>query len=164
MAIVARPRYDQHKKQWWNGLVGIFPFARVVAAQRSSKNRAKGTMELKAIECVNGKEHEKMMIEHVLPALKEKWPGSKKETIYIQMDNVKPHTQAVDRRFHEAAKEGGWDIRIRRQPAKSPDVNTLDLGFFNSIQSLQYQTTPKNLFELVDSTKKAFYNQERVIL
>ena len=80
------------------------------------------------------------------------------------MDNAKPHTEAVDRRFHEAAKKGGWDIRIKRQPAKSPDLNILDLGFFNSIQSLQYQHAPKNEMELAKVTEEAFYGQDRIIL
>ena len=100
LAIVARPRYDHHKKSWWNGLIGIWPFAKEEPAKRTSKNRVKGTMELKATQSVTGKEHEQMMLEKVLPALKASWPSGKNRTIYIQMDNAKPHTQAVDKRFH----------------------------------------------------------------
>ena len=80
------------------------------------------------------------------------------------MDNAKSHTQTVDQRFHEEACKDGWDIRIRRQPAKSPDLNILDLGFFNSIQSLQYEASPKNMTELAKVTTEAFYNQQRIIL
>ena len=69
------------------------------------------------------------------------------------------------KRFNEAAKEGGWDIRIKRQLAKSPDLNILDLGFFNSFQSLQYQhAPPKNEVELAKVTEEAFYVQDRIIL
>ncbi|KAG3089646.1 hypothetical protein PI125_g17949 [Phytophthora idaei] len=35
----------------------------------------------------------------------------------------------------QAAKESGWDIRMEFQPPKSPDMNILDLGIFNAIQS-----------------------------
>ena len=33
------------------------------------------------------------------------------------------------------ARHGGPDIRIESQPAKSPDMNANDLGFYNSIDS-----------------------------
>jgi hypothetical protein len=42
------------------------------------------------------------------------------------------------------------------QPANSPHLNVLDLGFFNIIQSLQHKEAPKNVDELVSSVVKAF--------
>ncbi|XP_021773246.1 uncharacterized protein LOC110737179 [Chenopodium quinoa] len=38
----------------------------------------------------------------------------------------------------------------------SPDLNVLDLGLFNVIQSIQYQSFPKNLGELIDRVKEAY--------
>lgn len=40
-------------------------------------------------------------------------------------------------------------MRLVCQPANLPDFNVLDLGFFNSIQSIQYKTSSKTTEELV---------------
>ena len=42
------------------------------------------------------------------------------------------------------------------QPAKSPDMNVLDLGFFNAIQSLQYRQVATKIDEFVDALHCAF--------
>jgi len=49
----------------------------------------------------------------------------------------------------------GWDIGFALQPANLPDLNTLDLGFFRAIQSLQYQKPAKNLDEMIDRVLRA---------
>ena len=51
---------------------------------------------------------------------------------------------------------GGWDISFVHQPANSPDCNTLNLAFFRTIQSLQYQKCPKNIDELIAHVQEAF--------
>jgi len=51
--------------------------------------------------------------------------------------------------FCEVAKLDGFDMRLVCQPANSSDFNVLDLGFFNSIQSIQYKTSSKTTEELV---------------
>ena len=66
-AAVARPRFDTAKNQWFTGLLGIWPFCKQVRAQRSSRNRAAGTVETKPVS-VDNKQHKKMMLEHILPA------------------------------------------------------------------------------------------------
>lgn len=57
-------------------------------------------------------------------------------------------------------KKHGYDIRLVCQLANSPDLNILDLRFFNSIQSIQYKTTLRTLEELVDVVDKAFQDYE----
>lgn len=42
------------------------------------------------------------------------------------------------------------------QPANSPDLNILDLGFFSAIQSLQHQTCPKTVQDLVHAVEESF--------
>ena len=42
------------------------------------------------------------------------------------------------------------------QPPNSPDLNVLDLGFFSTIQSLQYKESPKNIDDLVNIVVKSF--------
>jgi hypothetical protein len=53
-------------------------------------------------------------------------------------------------------KPGGWNIGFTCQPANSPTCNTLNLAFFHAIQSLQYQTWPKNINDLIVYVHEAF--------
>ena len=48
------------------------------------------------------------------------------------------------------------DIRIINQPPNSPDMNVLDLGFFNSLQSLAYGTISGSIDELIANVQKEF--------
>jgi hypothetical protein len=50
----------------------------------------------------------------------------------------------------------GWDIGFALQPANSPDLNTLGLGFFRAIQSLQCQKPAKNLDEMIEIVHEAY--------
>ena len=69
-----------------------------------------------------------MLLDNVIPAIKAKFPTSRKNRpIYIQMDNAKPHTVRVDKLIEEQCSQDGWDIRIKKQPPNSPDLNVLDL-------------------------------------
>jgi hypothetical protein len=98
-----------------------------------------------------------MMIDKVLPAIRSKWQrGSSTAVIYIQQDNAKPHLDPEDSRFVNAAQDSDFDMRLHCQPANSPDMNVLDLGFFNAIQSLQHQSAPKNIDKLIHVVDKAF--------
>ena len=160
MAAVARPRWIAHSKKWFDGLIGIWPYVKKEPALRNSKNRAKGTLVTKNIQSVNNQQHQIMMEQNVIPAIKEKWPDGHK-TIYIQQDNAKPHSASCDNKLQESALEDGWDIQLKRQPPNSPDLNVLDLGFFASIQSLQHQDSPSNIDELIESVQKAFASQKR---
>ena len=62
-----------------------------------------------------------------------------KEEVIVQQDNAPPH-HAWDRiAVKAAATAGGWAIKFANQLPRSPDFNVLDLGWFDSLQSLQYQ-------------------------
>ena len=160
MAIVAQPRFVTSTCKWFDGLIGIFPFVTRAPAIRNSINRDAGTMETKPILSITGKVIKKMMLEKVLPAIKAKFPV-KNLPLFIQMDNAGPHTNLVDKTIEDAGKVGGWDIRVRRQPANSPDLNILDLGFFNSIQSIQHTHSPQNITEMIEVVEHAFYVEEK---
>ena len=41
----------------------------------------------------------------------------------------------------------------------SPDLNTLDFGHFNAIQSLQYQMAPANVDELIKCVEDSIWQQ-----
>ncbi|ETO67125.1 hypothetical protein F444_15875 [Phytophthora nicotianae P1976] len=47
-------------------------------------------------------------------------------------------------------------MKICPQPANSPDINANDLGFFNSLQSLQYKKRAKTIEDLVNNVDSAF--------
>ncbi|KAH9124305.1 hypothetical protein LEN26_002322 [Aphanomyces euteiches] len=47
-------------------------------------------------------------------------------------------------------------MKLFNQPPQSPDLNALDLGFFNSIQALQQKTECQTIDELVCAVTCAF--------
>lgn len=71
------------------------------------------------------------MINFLLPAIRARWLAAERGMpIYIQQDNAKTHIPVDDPEFVAAAQAEGWDIRLTLQPPNSPDLNILDLGFF----------------------------------
>ena len=49
LTAVAKPRFDEAGNCTFDGKIGMWPFVKRVAAQRTSNNRVRGTMETKAI-------------------------------------------------------------------------------------------------------------------
>ena len=49
--------------------------------------------------------------------------------IFIQQDNTRVHIRYDDQEFRQIATADGFDIHLMCQPANSPDLNVLDLGF-----------------------------------
>lgn len=156
LAAVARPRHDEERGEMFDGKLGIWPFVEWIPAQRNSVNRPHGTLEMKPVT-VTRDVYRQMLVQHVIPAIKTKWPARERgNVIYIQQDNARPHVPESDPAIEASELAGGWCIKITNQPAQSPDMNVLDLGFFNSIQSLQYREAPRTMAELADAVKKAF--------
>lgn len=157
VAAVARPRFDNEGKETFSGKIGIFPFVYEQPARRSSVNRAAGTIERKPITSVTREVNKTFMMSKILPALKNCWPiEDVGKTIFIQQDNAKSHISKDDPDFCRAASEDGFDIRLICQPPNSPDLNVLDLGFFNAIQSLQQKESMKSIDDLIHAVQKAF--------
>ena len=157
MAAVARPRYNPNRKTVFNGKIGIWPFVYQEAAKRNSKNRSKGTMETKVISSVTKDVVRRTILDKVVPAIKGKWPAStRKRPIIIQQDNAKPHCAVDDKLLVDSMTEGDWDISFRCQPPNSPDLNVLDLGYFNSIQALQHKKVPNSVDDLVSAVEESF--------
>ena len=162
MAAVARPRFDHQKKQYFDGKIGIWPFVFKEPAKRNSKNRSKGTLVTKLIERINAEETKKMLLNNVIPAIKEKWPSShRSKALFIQQDNARPHCSPDDEGISTACCQDGWNISLANQPPNSPDLNVLDLGFFNAIQSLQHQNAPKTIDDLIECVQESFYKLTR---
>lgn len=155
LSAVCRPRYDHQNKKLFDGKFGIWPIVHQVEAKRNSRNRPKGTMETKPLS-VTAEVYEKYFLEYVLPAIRAKWPGRRSRPIFIQQDNARPHSAAAVRAINLAGKSGGWNITMRNQPPNSPDLNVLDLGIFNTIQSLQQQKCSRHVDELIQAVQEAY--------
>lgn len=154
--------WDSSKNEYFDGKIGIWPFTFKENAKRNSKNRLKGTPVTKVMEQIGKEEIRNMMIKNVLPAIREKFPKSEKSrTVYIQQDNAKPHLTNNDSALQEELVKEGWSLQLKSQPPNSPDLNVLDLGFFNSIQALQHQMVTKNMDDLISAVETAFQQLDR---
>ncbi|KAJ0247163.1 hypothetical protein HA466_0166060 [Hirschfeldia incana] len=157
LAAMARPRFDGEGNEFFSGKIGIFPFAKMQPARRRSRNRPAGTMELKPMTSIKREDIKEFLIEKFLPRIRERWPREDfGKIIYIQQDNARTHVDPTDEDFRAAASQQGFDIRLRCQPPNSPDLNILDLGFFNAIQTLQHEVCPKTTEELVSAVENSF--------
>ncbi|XP_074290311.1 uncharacterized protein LOC141617040 [Silene latifolia] len=156
LAAVSRPTYKENGEVLFDGKVGIWPFTYQEPAKRKSKNREAGTIVTKPVESITKAVTKEALINLVIPAIKEKWPASASKNITIQQDNAKPHISGKDKDFMEAANSDGFNIKLTQQPANSPDLNILDLGFFRSIQSIQDENPAKTVEQLVQNVTEAY--------
>ena len=69
ITAVARPRF-QDSACTFDGKIGIWPFLEEVPAKKASKNRPKGTIELKPVNITKPVYHD-MMIANILPAIRQ---------------------------------------------------------------------------------------------
>ncbi|XP_057517907.1 uncharacterized protein LOC130798830 [Amaranthus tricolor] len=60
LSAVARPRWNQYGQCTFDGKIGIFPFINMVATQRDSKNRPRGSIEIKPTKSIQSIMHKKM--------------------------------------------------------------------------------------------------------
>ncbi|XP_065862399.1 uncharacterized protein [Euphorbia lathyris] len=157
LVALARPRFDVERNEIFSGKIGVFPLVTQMPAKRNSVNRAAGTLETKPINSITRDVIRSYLIGKVLPAIKEKWPRVDcRDPIFIQQDNARTHIDQNDEEFCQAASQGGFNIRLMCQPANSPDMNVLDLGFFSAIQALQYKESPTTVDELVHDVVKSY--------
>jgi hypothetical protein len=105
------------------------------------------------------------VIDKVLQAIVKKWPWEHAgKTIFIQQDNAPSHLPVGDKEFATAVAHTGLDIQLVNQPANSPDLNVLDVGFFASLQSLTYERISRNLDDLIENVQKEFDNYDPTTL
>ncbi|KAF0727833.1 hypothetical protein Ae201684P_004853 [Aphanomyces euteiches] len=156
LAAVARPRFDFHSHKYFDGKLGVWTFVSREPALRSSVKRPKGALITRPLS-VTADAYLDMLTSKVIPAIIEKMPPSARtRTVFIQQDNAGPHSSKVNKAICEMDCSDGWNIQMPNQPPNNPDFNVLDLGFFNAIQSLQYQSTPSNIDELIDAVVYSF--------
>ena len=161
LTLIALPRMTP-TGNIFDGLVEICPLVTYVPAKRSSKNRSKGTMELKSTSMTGCLYMELLTKENGLfDCLTKKSEGVVKSNHHwtIQQDGAKPH---VNKYVAAAISTGGYagnrNIGITTQSAQSPDLMVLDLAFFSSLQSyarrIKYSVTSTEDF--VSQVKRAF--------
>ncbi|ETM51773.1 hypothetical protein F442_07431 [Phytophthora nicotianae P10297] len=144
LVAIARPRWVSEQNTVWDGKIGTWPFVVYELAQRKSKNRAAGTLELKTYT-VDRDIYRACLVHSVIPEIKRLWPSGKR--VHLQQDNARPHVLLDDVAVMTACTDKGWDMALTVQPAYSPDCNVLDLGFFASLQTLQHRKNSRTIEE-----------------
>ncbi|XP_021854228.1 uncharacterized protein [Spinacia oleracea] len=142
---IARPIIGYDGEVLFDGKLGIFSFTEEVPTKRSSKNRERGKIEIKAITPVTKEVMRRKIIDELLPAIRRRWPWFASKDIWIQQDNARPHINPNDAEFLDVATQEGFNIQLICQTPQSPEFNVLDLGFFRAIQSLQHQKFPRDV-------------------
>jgi hypothetical protein len=160
LTAVARPRYGAGGVVTFDGKIGTWAFVKETPAAKRSKNREKGTLEVKAVKVTRDVMRD-YLCQLVVPAIQDKWPDEDVgRTIYIQQDNAKPHVLPNDEGFRQAVAQTDLDIRLMQQPPNSPDLNVLDLCFFRSLQSLTDTLAPSNIRELIEGVEEQYNKYE----
>lgn len=146
LGAVARP-LPQHN---FDGMIGLYPVGDLVPAQRSSRNRPAGSLVFRGAN-MDADMFCKMLKESVIPDAIRKAPWAHR--IVIQMDNAGGHgggrgdvNATTCARLNEWARDLPRDIleqcddpdnppqvEFVAQPPRSPDLNVLDLGAWNSM-------------------------------
>ncbi|ETV64075.1 hypothetical protein H257_18985 [Aphanomyces astaci] len=94
------------------------------------------------------------VLTRIIPAIKATFPTINKRVV-LQHDNATPHGGITDADLVPVSTDG-WSFVVRCQPPNSPDLNVLGLGFFASIQSLQYKLVSRTVEDVIRATLAAF--------
>jgi hypothetical protein len=160
LGLSARPQPERN----FDGKVGIVSCTKIVEAQRNSKNRKAGDL-FEVDVPVTAEYYRELFEDFVMPVIIDvmPWAGLDGHTLVYQHDGATPHTGKGNTAFYEemlARKYPDRSIKVVTQPAQSPDLNTLDLGFFNSLAHLAYDTDPESLTELLDAVEACYWDYD----
>ncbi len=158
LAASARPRWCPHRKMMWDGKIGLWECVDYVAAKWSLHNRPAGMIEVKPYS-IDGKRYRALILDKLLPAIKEKCPiAMLHNRIFIQHDNAPAHKTVSTALPELVAKslELGINVAICEQPPNSPDLNVLDLGIFCALQCHQFRRCLTTLQELINQTRQTY--------
>ena len=162
LVAVARPQM-RPDGVWFDGKIGIWPCTTLYQARRNSVNRPAGTWEVKN-KSITAEYYRELVlgtptVPGVFAAIKARMPWMHAGTVVMQHDGAKPHTSIINvQEFAVAGALDGWDIRVRTQPAQSPDMNVLDLCFFASLQRRceQIKRHSHTVGQLVEKVEEAW--------
>lgn len=163
----ARPRYDPHRKYYWDGKIALIPIGDYIVAKKNSVNYKKGDRkwENKTVDTDTYLD----LMETILRNIAEKWPRGQWSDPKFQVTLI--HDGAPAHKSKEFKE--GWHlllcqlwvegilpspdkILIITQPPNSPDMNVNDLGLFNAIQSRYWREAPRSSLDIIDCVRKAW--------
>lgn len=160
MFLVALARPFMHEGVLFDGKIGMWPCTEITQAKRRSKNREKGADVVKSRN-VDSEFYLELFTKQggVIDAIKQKFEPFGHRTIHIQQDGARPHTgNGVVQQIEAYGSTDGWEIVVDTQPAQSPDLNILDLGFFHSLKvhvgHLKHRA--RNMVQLMANVREAF--------
>ncbi|CAM9364093.1 unnamed protein product [Choristocarpus tenellus] len=105
---------------------------------------------------MTGEVYEKMLTEKVLPALVSHQCLLKQDIVFLQDNNVRPHTESAEKPVDDWVTARGFSICVLKQPAQSLDLNTLDLRIFFSLQTRAGCLRSDNIEELAQFVVKRY--------
>jgi hypothetical protein len=142
---------------YFDGKIGIWAVGEFVEAQRNSRNRARGTPVWRN-ETMTREKYKQMLINLVLPAVHDRFPCHAHPVVRLQQDNAPVHCYTNDADVLAAIQNLGLNCEIINQPANSPDLNVNDLGFFNSLQTMQLRNPSTTTMQLKEAVETAHHN------
>ncbi|CAM9312603.1 unnamed protein product, partial [Choristocarpus tenellus] len=103
---------------------------------------------------MTGELYDKMLTEKVLPALVSYPCLLKQDIVFLQNDNARSHAASAEKAVDDWATARGFSVCVLKQPAQSLDLNTPNLGFFQSLQTRAGCLRSDNIKELVQNVVK----------
>jgi hypothetical protein len=183
LAATARPRFNDDGECVFDGKIGIWPIVTRERAIRNSVNRPAGTLVTKPLN-VNHEIYRQMLLEKVIPAIKDRFPHHRNRTVLIQQDGAGAHISPDDERFRDQLNQiqgklcffgwfyccccstnsvffpfpGLWNFKLVTQPARSPDLNHLDLSFFRALDRANSKKLfPADIDELIVNVEQTYW-------
>lgn len=161
---MARPR-QLEDGSWFDGKIGIWPCVDRAPARRNSRNREAGTL-VTSLKTLDANYYRELMTGPggVFEKVKEKMPWMRGRPLFIQHDGAKPHNgNGNSAYFEEQGVIDGWNIQIVTQPAQSPDLNLLDLGFFASLKTRvsHLKIQANTIDDLIARVETAYHQYDR---
>ena len=83
MCAIAQHIFGTNGEVIFDEKIRIFPFTSQVPAQRKSKKKENGVLETKPIQSITKQHIRAMLIDNILPTIREKGPTHKSKTIFI---------------------------------------------------------------------------------
>lgn len=119
----------------FDGRIGLWLVSKPKVAKKNSKFHDRGD-EFEVPAMMNGELFLRLCKEELIPAMEAKLKWAKR--IEVQMDSAGGHkiNTSVDELNSYCQSKSKWKkICFVTQPTRSPDLNVLDLGIWNSLQS-----------------------------
>lgn len=138
LTALARPRFNEDGVCIFDGKIGMWRISEPKEAKRDSRYHKKGDVYEKDVT-MNSERYVDLMIETVLPAISAAFrpldPPVK--VVTVQHDGAPPHVgKHAECLIDEFGATLDPPVKIRRQPAQSPDTNICDLAFFRALACL----------------------------